>query len=307
MPDMSHSPITPLLLASNLLLAGCSINKMAVDSIGNALAGSSASVFATDNDPELVRDALPFTLKLMETLLAESPENTNLLLAATSGFTQYGYAFVEQDARYLEDEDYRASEKEMNRALKLYLRARDYGLRGLDSVHPGFSAGLRSDPAAAVAVTTVEDVPLLYWTAASWGSAIGLSVDDPATISEIGLMEALIYRAFALDPDYDSGAIHGFLITYEMTKTGGDPPPEEKARGHFARAIALSDGLSAGPYLSLAESVSVPNQDRQEFESLLKQALAIDPEAREEWTLVNIVLQDRARWLLDRSDRLFLD
>lgn len=307
MPAMPHSHTIPLLLASTLLLAGCSINKMAVDSIGNALAGSSASVFATDNDPELVRDALPFTLKLMETLLAESPENTNLLLAATSGFTQYGYAFVEQDAWRLEDEDYLASEKEMQRALKLYLRARDYGLRGLEAQHPGFKALLRSDPPAAVAETTIDDVPLLYWTAAAWGSAIGLSVDDPATISEMGLMEALIYRAFELDPDWDAGAIHGFLITYEMTKSGGDPSPEELARGHFERAVALSEGMSAGPYVSLAESVSVPNQDRAEFEGLLDKALAIDPDDREEWRLVNIILQERAVWLLERSDRIFLD
>ncbi len=295
------------LLLTSLLLTGCSINKMAVDSIGNALAGSSSSVFASDNDPELVREALPFTLKLMETLLAESPENTGLLLAACSGFTQYSYAFVEQDAQFLEDEDYRASEKGMDRARKLYLRARDYGLRSLDSVHPGFSSGLRTDPAATVAMATLDDVPLLYWTAASWASAISLSIDDPATISEMGLMEALIYRAYALNPDYDAGAIHSFLITYEMTKTGGDPPPEERARTHFAKAVALSDGLSAGPYLSLAESVSVPNQDRPEFERLLNQALAIDPDAREDWRLVNLILQDRARWLLDRSDRLFLD
>jgi len=297
----------PSLLLTSLLLTGCSINKMAVDSIGNALAGSSSSVFASDNDPELVREALPFTLKLMETLLAESPENTGLLLAACSGFTQYSYAFVEQDAQFLEDEDYRASEKGMDRARKLYLRARDYGLRSLDSVHPGFSSGLRTDPAATVAMATLDDVPLLYWTAASWASAISLSIDDPATISEMGLMEALIYRAYALNPDYDTGAIHSFLITYEMTKTGGDPTPEERARTHFAKAVALSDGLSAGPYLSLAESVSVPNQDRREFERLLNQALAIDPDAREDWRLVNLILQDRAHWLLDRSDRLFLD
>lgn len=280
---------------------------MAVNSIGNALAGSSTSVFASDNDPELVRDALPFTLKLMETLLAESPENTNLLLAATSGFTQYGYAFVEQDAWRLEDADYRASEKEMQRARKLYLRARNYGLRGLETRHQGFGDNLRADPGAAVAETTIEDVPLLYWTAAAWGSAIGLSVDDPATISDMGFMEALIYRAYALDPDWDAGAIHSFLITYEMTKSGGDPSPEERAREHFERAVALSSGMSAGPYLSLAESVSVPNQDRPEFEMLLGKVLAVDPDAREEWRLVNIIMQERAAWLLERSDRLFLD
>ena len=297
----------PILLSAGAFLTGCSIKQIAMDSVGGALAESSARVYASDNDPKLVRDALPFSLKLMETLLDESPDNKELLLATTAGFTQYSYAFVEQDAFILEDEDYRESEKEIQRARNLYLRARDYGLRGLEAAHPGFSAGLRADPESTVATATIEDVDLLYWTAAAWGSAIGLSIDDPSTIGEMGLMEALIYRAYELNPDYDFGAIHGFLITYEMTKSGGDPSSEEKARAHFERAVALSSGLQAGPYLSLAEAVSIPNQDRTEFEQLLNQALAIDPDTRPEWRLVNLVMQHRAEWLLSRTDRLFLD
>jgi len=296
-----------VLLSAGALLSGCSLKQIAMDSIGGALAESSARVYASDNDPELVREALPFSLKLMETMLAESPENRDLLLATSAGFTQYSYAFVEQDAAALEDEDYMASEKAVQRARKLYLRARDYGMRGLEAAHPGFDEGLRIDPEATVTEATVEDVDLLYWTAAAWGSAISLSIDDPSTIGQMGLMEALIYRAYELDPDFDHGAIHSFLITYEMTKSGGDPPPEEKARAHFERALALSDGQQAGPYLSLAEAVSIPNQDRAEFEHLLNQALTVDPDARPEWRLVNLIMQDRAEWLLDRTDRLFLD
>jgi predicted anti-sigma-YlaC factor YlaD len=304
---MLHHYRISVILSVGALLTGCSVRQIAMDSIGGALAESSGRVYASDDDPELVRDALPFSLKLMETVLAESPENRDLLLATSAGFTQYSYAFVEQDAAVLEDEDYLASEKEVQRARKLYLRARDYGMRGLESAHPGFEEGLRTDPETAVAAATIEDVDLLYWTAAAWGSAIGLSIDDPSTIGQMGLMEALIYRAYELAPDFDYGAIHGFLITYEMTKKVGDPAQEEKARAHFARAIALSDGQQAGPYLSLAEAVSIPKQDRVEFEHLLNQALAIDPDARPEWRLVNLIMQERAKWLLDRTDRLFLD
>ena len=297
----------PILLSAGAVLTGCSVKQIAMDSVSGALAESSARVYANDNDPTLVRDALPFSLKLMETLLDESPDNRELLLATAAGFTQYSYAFVEQDAFVLEDEDYRASEKEIQRARNLYLRARDYGLRGLEAAHPGFSEGLRADSEGTVAEATIEDIDLLYWTAAAWGSAIALSIDDPSTIGETALMEALIYRAYALNPDYDYGAIHVFLITYEMAKSGGEPSPEEKARAHFERAVALSGGQQAGPYLSLAEAVSVPNQDRTEFEQLLSQALDVDPDLRPEWRLANLVMQDRAEWLLNRTDRLFLD
>ena len=304
---MFHQFRIPILVSTGVLLAGCSVRQIAMDTIGGALAESSTRVYASDNDPKLVREAFPFSLKLMETLLDESPENKDLLLATSSGFTQYSYAFVEQDAKVLEDEDYRASEKEIQRARKLYFRARDYGMRGLEAAHPGFTEGLKVDPEGTTAEATREDIDLLYWTAAAWGNAISVSVDDPSTIGQLALMEALIYRAYELDPDYDHGAIHGFFISYSMTKSGGDPSPEEKARAHFERAVALSGGLQAGPYLSLAEAVSIPNQDRNEFEQLLTQALAVDPDARPEWRLVNIILQERAEWLLSRADRLFLD
>jgi predicted anti-sigma-YlaC factor YlaD len=48
-------------------------------------------------------------------------------------------------------------------------------------------------------------------------------------------------------------------------------------------------------------------QDRREFQSLLERALTVDPDARPEWRLANIVMQARARWLLSRADQLFLD
>jgi len=81
----------------------------------------------------------------------------------------------------------------------------------------------------------------------------------------------------------------------------------ERARRHFERAMTLSEGLRAAPLVSLAETVSVRTQDKKEFESLLKRALAIDVDARPEWRLANLVMQRRARWLLGRIDLLFAE
>ena len=47
-------------------------------------------------------------------------------------------------------------------------------------------------------------------------------------------------------------------------------------------------------------------QDLKQFEALLQQALAINPDANPEWRLVNLVMQRRAKWLLSRTDQLFL-
>lgn len=287
--------------------SGCAIKRFAVNQVGDALAGG-GTVVASDDDPELVRDAAPFNLKLMESLLAESPRHKGLLLAATSDFTKYGYAFVQQDADELESKDLAAATALRVRARKLYLRARDYGLRGLEVNHRGFTIAVAADPGKAVRTATRRDVPLLYWTAAAWGAAISVSKDKPEIVADLPKMEALIDRALELDEKFESGAIHAFLINYEMARPGAKADEvTARAKQHFDRAMELSGGQLAGPLVAYAEAVCVQKQKRAEFESLLKQALAIDVNQRPEWRLSNLVMQRRARWLLSRTDELFVE
>lgn len=295
-----------LITLAALLLTGCTTLKhTAFDKLGDALAGG-GTTFAGDDDPQLIAAATPFSLKLMESLLAERPQHRGLLLAAASGFTQYAFAFVQQDADELIETNFAAGSAAQLRARRLYLRARDYGLRGLDAAHAGFSAALRTDAATALRQTTKDDVPLLYWTAAAWGSAISLGKDNPRLIGDLSLVEALIDRAFVLDPGYGHGAVHAFLISYEMSRPNGTGAPAARARHHFDRALALAGGAQAGPWVTLAEAIAVPTQNRAEFQTALERALAIDPDARPEFRLENLVMQRRARWLLGRIDDLFL-
>jgi predicted anti-sigma-YlaC factor YlaD len=306
---MSASAISRKLWLTTLCLAmlgqGCSIKRMAVNKVGDALAGG-GTTFASDDDPELVKAAVPFSLKLMESLLNENPRHEGLLLATGSGFTQYAYAFVQEDADETEDKDLAVAEAMRGRARRLYLRACNYGLRGLEVRHKGFEKALRANPKSAVTAATAKDVSLLYWTALSWAAAISLSKDNPDLISEMPCVEAMMDRALALNEAFDCGAIHTYFITYEMSRSGGTGDPAARARQHFERAVALSGGQQAGPMVSFAEAVCVQKQDLKEFESLLKQALAINPDAKPEWRLANLVMQRRAKWLLSRTDQLFL-
>jgi predicted anti-sigma-YlaC factor YlaD len=303
--QLSFSWAGVLLCLLALPQPGCSIRRMAVNQLGDALAGG-GTTFASDDDPELVKAAVPFSLKLMESLLDESPRHQGLLFATASGFTQYAYAFVQQDADELEEQDVAAAQAARQRAARLYLRARNYALRGLETAHPGFTNALRADAVAAVKTLVKKDVPQSYWAAVSWAAAIAASKDNPDLIADLPKVEALIDRALALDETFDHGAIHAFLISYELSRQGATGDAEARARKHFGRAMQLGDGQIAGPLVSLAEAVSVKNQNVAEFQALLEQALAINPDARPEWRLANLIMQRRARWLLSRTENLFL-
>src|SRR5438477_4243157 len=302
----SSRTVCALLLVVVTAGTGCSVKKFAISRQGDSLASQSTSSFATDDDPELVGDALHFALKLMKGLLDQVPKHRGLLFATSSGFTQYSYVWVQQPADEVEQQDVERAKSMRLRARKLYLRARDYGIRGLEVKHRGFGTELRRDPKVAVRVARRKDVPLLYWTAASWGAAISVSKDDPELVADHPIVEALIDRGLQLDPDFDDGAIHGFLISYESARQGAKGDFAARSREHFDLQVELTGGQLASPYVSLAETVSISKQDRAEFESLMKRALAIDPNTKPEWRLSNIVMQRRARWLLSREDDLFL-
>lgn len=294
--------MTTFALAFALGASGCSVKQYAIDRAADALA-EGGSAFASDDDPQLVREAVPFSLKTIESLIEASPRNEKLLLAACRGFTQYSYAFVQQDADRLEDKDVKASQAQALRARRLYARARAYGQRGLEVRHPEF----RKDPAKALAGTTKSDVPLLYWTAAAWAAEIALSKENPDAVADAPQMLALADRAVTLDDAYGEGAIPALMITLEMVRQGGQGDPATRARARFDRAVAMSGKTQASPYVSYAESVAVPLQDKVQFEAMLATALAIDPDAVPRHRLANVVLQQRARWLLAHKDSLFAE
>jgi predicted anti-sigma-YlaC factor YlaD len=114
----------------------------------------------------------------------------------------------------------------------------------------------------------------------------------------------LAERALALDAAWNKGALHELFITLDSLPEvlGGNTA---RAKEHFTKAVELQKGLSPGPYVALATGVAVPSQDRAEFERLLTQALAIDPEQDPSNRLAVLVTQKRARVLLARIDETF--
>jgi len=288
------------------VLTGCgAIRKSAVKSVADTLASPDSDVFARDDDLELVGAAAPFGLKLYESLLESIPDHVPLLIATCSNFTQYSYAFVQPKAEELEYKDYSEYTRQQDRALRMYLRARDYCLRGLEQRFPKVRVALLRDPKMALAAAKKSDVPLLYWSAASWGAALSLGIGRADLAGDLHVVRGLAERALALDPDYANGATHELMISLESLDelVGGS---EARAREHFKRALDLQKSQpQAGPYVSLATGIALKKQNREEFEQLLKDALAIDSDKHPTVRLANLAAQRRAKFLLNEIDELF--
>lgn len=285
-------------------LAGCSLRTMAVNAVLPTLVNP--AVYLSEEDPELVRDSLPFLLKTIESIIEADPARQDVLLFANTGFVLYANAFLQADAAIAEWDDYDLALALNERARRMYLRARDYGLRNVEVAHPGITGRLQSDPEAAVAVFEPEEVESLYYLGGAWMLAISLGLDRPALVADLPAARALLDRALELDEGFERGALHAAFVTLESVgeAMGGS---YARARNHFARAVELSDGQDAGPYLALATGVSIAEENRDEFRDLLETALAIDPDEAPDNRLLNLIAQKRARVLLDHIDDLFFE
>jgi predicted anti-sigma-YlaC factor YlaD len=292
-----------------VLATGCgALRRTALRDVARVLSSPSGpNVFVEDNDPELIGDALPFVLKGYEALLAAEPRNRDLCLTTAETFVKYANLFIHEEAQRLEKVDFKRARYLRQRATKLYLRGRDYALECLAIDYPDFEKRLRQDSSHMLHALSSKDVGLLFCAAAGWAGAISTDVDNMSLVAELPVVEAMMRRSLELNQDFEDGVIHEFFITYEGSRSEAMGGSAERAMEHFNRAVKVTRGEKASPYVSLASSVAVRKQDCKMFKDLLNKALAIDPDTVPEWRLANTMAREKAQWLLDHREELFLD
>jgi len=303
------SSATALALALLLSLEGCSIEKLALKKVAGMLTGpSGADVFSSDNDPDFVGQALPFAIKLYESLLASLPNDAGLRLRTGSLYIMYANAFVETPADLTPRSDLERKDYLLARAKNLYLRGRDILFVGLERINPSIFRQLKDRKyEEAMAPFRKEDADLLYWTALGWLAAFSVNPFDMTLGQTVPQTRAMIERVAELAPGYGHGALDSFDVSYYGSLPdylGGDAA---KAREYFAKAQALAGKTDTSALLALATTVSVKEQNAAEFKDLLGRVLAFDPDSSPENRLVNILNQRKARWLLAHISDYFVE
>jgi hypothetical protein len=298
-----------LLVVATVALSGCSLQKMTVRQTANVL-WDGQQALEGEPDPAFAREALPGSLKTIETFLESDPENEKLLRMLAKGHFSYTFAFVEADLERAQIE--RAPEERIESlkesAVKGYMKTRDYGFRLLDEDFRKAAKDLKLEKVKKkLAEMDEEDVPGLFWTAYGWGSAANLAQNDSDMVAALPIVEVMMNRVIELDEEFFFSGPHMFFGVYYASRPpmfGGKP---EKAREHFEKAMEQNGQKNLMIPFLYARFYATQVQDRDLFERLLNGMQEVDVEKYENVRLNNEVALERAAFWRDRIGDLFYE
>ena len=298
------------LLAVLALLSSCSIKKMAVNSMAKNMSGDATAVFMEDNDPELVGDAFPVILKMMDMMAATAPDNSAVRSSAGSMYVMYGSVYLQGKGAMLPYEEWEAQKELYDRAKKHYRRGYDYIMDALELKHKGFKATFaEGNYDDAFAGFKKEDAADLYWGGAAVLAGVSVDVLDPNFAADRDGAVKMLFKALELDPDFGNGLLDEIMMQYYASMPEGMGGSMEKALYHYKHGVELSKDNMVSIHVSYASAICTKNQSQEgydEFTAVLEDVLARDVESVKENRLANIISQRKAAWLLENRDDYFL-
>lgn len=296
------------LFLSAQLLSACSLVDRVVARAATGYLEEGERVFMREPDLQLAEAAIPANFKLLEILLARTPDDPRLNALASRYIATYAYAFVEPRIEELELTQPEEALLAKHRAIAFYQRGERYALTAL-AHRSALLKGLQGTPELleqGLKTLTRADVPALFWAAFCWGSRINLDLEDPEALATSSTVKALMQRVLELDETYYYGGAHlffGALNARLPASAGGNP---EASRQHFERAIALGQGRLLMTRVFFARYYAVRVQDVALFKQCLERVLELDINRWPEERLANLEAQRRARFYLAHLDEYFL-
>ncbi len=283
---------TAILLILFILFSGCSIRALSVRMAAPLVEDQYAAI-NEETDPVLAEYAIPASLKMLEGMLREDPENETVLNRLAEGFCSYAFSFAE--------------DTDPERASRLYLRGRDYAERVLVvNGAPGNLTGQNPELFKNSMQALGEDhLHGLYWMSQCWANWMMLNLDDLQAFVAISKVEAAMQRMLELDESYHYAGPHLFFGVFyggRPKMLGGNP---EKSRSHFETCLQLTQNKYLIIQLQYAKTYAVQVQDRDLFKKLLNAVLEAPANILPEQQLANAVAKLKARTLLESADDLF--
>ena len=293
------------LAALSLLLTQCSIRTMAIREVGDLVADG-VPAFERDDDPDLIRDALPANIKLLEAMLESDPENRQLLTLLAQMYASYTFGFVEPELDKPQNPLKTQIRERLNR---LYLRGMAYGERALIAAESSCAEGLKVSTGIDACLNKLDkdDVPALFWYGFNVAAYVNRNFNSVSALALGVNIEKSMQRVVALQEDFNFGCAHVLLMAYFGSRSPMMGGSAEKAKEHYEKVQAITEKQFWLADVFYARYVLVQNDDQAGFEALLK---AVGEKKAETVTnprmaLYNSLAKTRAKMYLNAVDDLF--
>ena len=218
----------------------------------------------------------------------------------------FAYGFILEEADRLFAEDYHQGLERAGDAYSLLKDAIEIGTIILTEKYPEFELWL-SEKDNKIKFEH-DNIYELYWLAAAYGGAIRASRGNPFELIQLPRVGKLLKAAMSLDPGWNRGALYSAMISYTATRSDltGETLIDSVTK-YYELAVSSSDSMYASPFVSFAENIDKRFQYKSEFIRKLEYVSGMNVNQDQDLRLGNIIAQERAKWLLTKTDEYFFE
>ncbi len=270
-----------ILLSSSLLLTGC------VSMLAGGMADNLSSAMLNQDDPETVKSGMAAYLILIDSLIASSPDDADLLMAGSRLYGAYGGSLV----------------TDPERKKRLSAKALNYAERAFCPKSPTVCKQRKGSFDALISAASTlnkSDTERLYIFATAWAGWIQAHAEDWSAIADLPKAEYLLQRLVEIDPAAEAGRAQLYLavIRSQLPPALGGKP--EKGKEHFEKALQYSGGHDLIIKVEYARFYARLVFDQTLHDRLLHEVIAANP-VSPGLTLSNTLAQQQAKRLLEEE------
>jgi len=239
-------------------------------------------------DINLVCEGAPAYLLMLDSMLANSPGNGDLLLTATQSFSAYGGALAECGGSH-------------ERIEAITDKAHLYGKKLLGHYLPldtSQNSELFDHKLAKLDKSDIEEV---FWGTFGWITWVRNQKGSPGAIADLVIIEKIMARLLTIDESFQNGSIHLFFGGYYASKPAMLGGRMDLSKIHFEKALALGHRKLLLTQVTYAETYARMTMNKELHDNLLKEVLAFPLANAPESALVNRIAKNRAQKLLDEN------
>ena len=246
-----------------------------------------------ETDLQLAEAAMPTNIGLMEGMIINAPENEALRNYAAQAY--YGYAFG-----FVEDID-------PQRAANFYKRGLNHALYNLQKkgLNKNILSGKLEALQSKLSSLDEDKVAALFWAASNWAKWINHNRDKAQAIADLPKAVMLMQRVIELDETFYMAGPHIFFGVYNGSRSpmlGGNYALSEQ---HFEKARQFNSNQLLIVDLLQAQYLDRQRFDQQQFHQRLTKIINSDPATNPDIALINNIVKQKAKLLLEKESTWF--